>query len=218
MLPSHIITACVLANLDIGRQFGRRHEVPVGAATFTAHAEHGQVSFTLDTFVLRPADPAGDLLAWLDRKLIDPGATLAGYQLPRAAALLARLPGASWSSALRELTGRGRHEVVDLSARRERGCLLTFQEACEASRIACAPLDPTKRSAAWWANDTDGIARDLEVDGIATLRLILRRIADRTLLGRKVATAMNEHLAVWLRNTTTPAACIHRTDLGKVAG
>jgi len=218
MLPSHIITSCVLANLDIGHQFGRRHEVPVGAATFTARAEHGEVNFTLDTFVLKPADPPGDLLGWLDRKLIEPGTTLAGYQLPRAATLLARLPGGSWSSAVRELTGGGRHEVLDLSARQERGRLVTFQEACEVSRIACAPLDPAKRFAAWCANDTNGIARDLEVDGIATLRLILRRIADRTLLGRKVAAAMNAQLTVWLQDTATPAARIHRTDLGKVAG
>ena len=122
MLPSHIITSCVLANLDSAPQLKCRRTIPVGAAILTARAEHGEVGFTLDTFVVQPGDPTDSLLSWLDRQLTDPGATLAGYQLSAITTLLAQMPGASWSSALGNLAGRGGHEVVDLSASRMDGC------------------------------------------------------------------------------------------------
>lgn len=218
MLPSNVITVCSVARLDTGHLLAHQNEMPVGAATLTGRVADGGVTFTLEAFVLQPADPVGDLLSWLDHHLAEDGATIAGYQLAAALQLLTILPGAHRSPALRNLAGNGRQQVIDLSARPLGAAPLVFHDACAHAGISCAPVDPTARFAAWCSGDVDQIAYALEVDVIATWLLIMHRIALSTPLGAKVTTAMDPHLKQWLRETDSSAARFHSHSIEMIAG
>lgn len=154
------ITVVSIAKLDVGHQLGQPLAIPVGAAALTGRLDSTAAQFTLDSFVLRPSDPAGALLAWLDQRLIDERATIAGYQLAEATDLLETLPGACWSPALRSLAGAGLQPLINFSARELHGEVLSLHEACAHSRICFARVDDTQRfTAGAVATSRSSIAR-----------------------------------------------------------
>lgn len=216
MLPTPITTALSAARLDIGHRLGVDRQIPVGAAVLTAELRGAGAHFTLDSRVLQPCNPTDALLAWLDRHLTRHGATISGYRLDDAAALLARLPGAEWSPSIRAMTGCGKQYVLDLSAGIDND-RLTFQQACAQMRIFCAPADPDPRFSAWVRSDVRDIEQDAQIHAIATFRLIIRRLASINPVGRSIAAVISSHLAVWLEQADHPAAQAHVADLLSVA-
>ncbi len=112
MLPSHTIIAFVPVTLDAGHHLGRHNEVLIGGATLTVKVTGGKIGFDLDTFVLRPSEPAEDFLHWIDQKLSKDSATLALYAPDTVADLLRRLPGAEHSSGVRSLSGKCRQPII----------------------------------------------------------------------------------------------------------
>lgn len=212
MLPTPIISALSVIKLDAGHHVGIKREMPVGAAVLTASMQGPAVRFSLDSCILRPSDPTDTLLLWLDRHLMREGVTITGYQLDDAVALLDRLSGAEWSPVLRTLAGCGNQYVLDLSARID-GEPVTFQQACTQSQILCAPTDAGRRFASWMRSDVRDIQHDAQVDAIASLRLVIRRLAMLNPVARGVAGAIADCLAVWLEAADCPAAKAHVADL-----
>lgn len=203
MLPTPIITTVNVAALDVGHQLGLDRQILIGAAVLTARLQGPTAHFSLDSYILRPSDPADALLGWLDQKLTTDGATITGYRLKEAIALLDRLPGAEWSPALRALAGCGQQYLLDLSASVHEEPL-TFQEACVHSQILCARVDPNRRFADWVRSHVSEIEQDAQVDAIAAFRLVIRRLAGVNPVGRSIAAAISTHFAQWL--TATPTA------------
>lgn len=216
MLPTPIITAIHVASLDVGHHVGVERQMPVGAAVLTATLKGPRVRFTLDSLILRPSNPTDSLLLWLDRHLMRENATIAGYRLDDAVALLDRLPGAEWSPVLRAMAGCGQQYALDMSAR-SAGEPVTFQQACAHSQILYAPFDADRRFADWMRCDVRGLAHDAEVDALATFRLIIRRLADLNPIARGIVGAIADHFAVWLEQADHPAAQAHVADLLSVA-
>ena len=212
MLPTPIITTVNVAALDVGHQLGLDRQIPIGAAVLTARLQGPTIHFSLDSLVLRPSDPADALLGWLDQRLTTEGATITGYRIKDATALLDRLPGAEWSPALRALAGCGQQYLLDLSANVADGPL-TLQEACVHSQILCSPVDPNRRFADWVRSDVGRIEQDAQVDAIATFRLVIRRLASANPVGRSIAEAISSHFAEWLGEADYAATRLHVADL-----
>lgn len=139
------ITVVNNARLNVGHQLGRSLTIPIGAAVRTGQLDSAAAQFTLNSFVLGPSDRPDALLAWLDQRLIDERATIAGFQLAEATSALETLPGACWSPALRSLAGAGLQPLINLSARELHGKVLSLHEACTHSRICFAQVDDTQR-------------------------------------------------------------------------
>jgi hypothetical protein len=217
MLPPPVLTTVTIARLDIGHHLGRPRAIPIGAATLTGRVQGSGVHFHLDSFVLQPSDPAEKLLAWLDHRLAEEQVTIAGYQLSGATALLDALPGACWSSGLRSMAGVGAQPVMDLSARELRGAPLTFEQACLHAGIRCSRIEPSERFSAWCRSDTDQIEHQTQVDAIASWRLIIKRLCSLDQHGARVVAAINEHLAGWLRTSSSGAARLHASDIAATA-
>jgi len=216
MLPTPIITALHVAPLDVGNHVGIERQMPVGAAVLTATLQGPQVRFSLDSCILRPSDPTDTLLLWLDQHLMREGVTIAGYRLNDAVALLDRLPGAEWSPVLRAMAGCGQQYALDLIAR-SAGTPVTFEQACACSEILCAPADAGRRFADWIRGDVDGLEQDGQLNVIASLRLLIRRLASTNPVSRSIAAAISDHFATWLEQADHPAAQAHVADLLSVA-
>lgn len=212
MLPTPIITALSLARLDVGHRVGVDRQIPIGAAILTAELCGPLVHFTLDSCVIQPSAPADQLLSWLERHVTRAGATIAGYRLDDDAALLDRLPGAEWSPCIRALAGCGQQYALNLTASHD-GDRLSFAQACANMGILCAPADPACRFATWLRSDVGEIGRDVEVDAIATFRLVIRRFAALNPVARNIAAVLSNRLAAWLGETDHPAAQAHVADL-----
>lgn len=216
MLPTPTITALHLVPLDVGHHVGIERQMPVGAAVLTATLHGPRVHFTLDSCILRPSDPTDRLMGWLDRHVMRDDATIAGYRLDDAVALLDRLPGAEWSPVLRALAGCGQQHALDMTAR-SGGELVSFQQACACSDILCAPVDADRRFADWMRSDVRGLAHEAEVDALATFRLIIRRLAVLNPIARGIVGAIAGHFAAWLEQADHPAAQAHVADLLSIA-
>jgi hypothetical protein len=212
MLPTPIISALSVTGLDVGHHVGIEREMPVGAAVLTATMQGPGVRFSLDSCILRPSDPTDTLLLWLDRHLMREGVTITGYQLDDAVALLDRLPGAEWSPVPRTLAGCGNQYVLDLSARID-GNPVTFQQACTHSQILCATTDAGRRFASWMRSDVREIQQDVQVDAIASFRLVIRRLALLNPVARGVAGVIADGFAAWLEEADCAAAKAHVADL-----
>lgn len=152
------------------------------------------------------------MLAWLDQRLTTEGATITGYRMKDAVALLERLPGAEWSPALRALSGCGQQYLLDLSARTD-GEPLSFQQACAQTQILCAPVDADRRFAGWMRADVGEIEQDAKLDVLATFRLVIRRLAAVNPVGKFIATAISSQFAGWLEEADCAAARLHVADL-----
>lgn len=216
MLPTPIIAAIHVASLDVGHHVGVERQMPVGAAVMTATLRGSQVLFDLDSCILRPSDPTDRLMGWLDRHVMRDDATVAGYRLDDAVALLDRLPGEEWSPVLRALAGCGQQHALDMSAR-SGGEPVTFQHACACSGILCAPVDANRRFADWMRSDVRGLAHDAEINALATFRLFIRRLAVLNPIARGIVGAIADHFAAWLEQADHPAAQAHVADLLSVA-
>lgn len=212
MLPTPIITTVNLAVLDFGHRLGLNRQIPVGAAVLTSRLRGPKIDFSLDSYILRPSDPADALLAWLDQRLTTDGATITGYRLKDAIALLDRLPGAEWSPALRALAGGGQQFLLNISASAD-DAPLTLQGVCAHSQILCAPVDPKRRFAEWLRSDVSEIEQDAQVDALAAFRLVLRRLAKVNPVGHSIAAAISTHFAEWLGEADYAAARLHVADL-----
>lgn len=203
MLPTPHIITFVLMTLDTGHRSDTDSEAVIGAATLAMRIERGKASFSLSTYVLRPEEPAGDLLAWIDHQLADEQATLALYRPDRVALLLELLPGADMSPGVRSIKGQGVQPLIRMKIADHRG-FLSFRDACAFSRISCASTDNIQRHAAWGRNDIDQIVADAEIDAIAGWRMALNAIERQNGLGAELATIMRRHLAEWLFDTDHP--------------
>lgn len=212
MLSTPIITALSVARLDVGHHVGVDRQIPIGAAILTAELRGPLVYFALGSCVLQPSDPAGWLLTWLDEQLLREGATIAGYRLDDDAALLDRLPGAEWSPCIRALAGCGQQYALNLTASHD-GDRLSFAQACANMGILFAPADPACRFATWLRSDVGEIERDVEVDAIATFRLVVRRFAALNPVARNIAAVLSNRLAAWLGESDHAAAQAHVADL-----
>lgn len=213
MPPTPTITTLSVARLDIGHSLGISRQIPIGAAVLTARLTGPEVTFTLDSCVLRPSDPTDALLAWLDQHLTAPGTVVAGYQLQDAAALLRRLPGAGGSPLLQVLREGGTQRVLDLSARHLDGPALTFAQACACSGIPCANVDPGIRFAAWCRGDTDLVDHQTQIDVLAAFRLVLTRLTVSDREGQGIAEALHTRFADWLGTAPASATRLHARDL-----
>lgn len=213
MPPTPMITTLSVARLDIGHSLSISRQIPIGAAVLTARLTGPEVTFTLDSCVLRPSDPADALLAWLDRHLTAPETVVTGYQLQDAAALLRRLPGAGGAPSLQVLREGGAQRVLDLSARQLDGPALTFAQACACSCIPCAKVDPGIRFAAWCRGDTDLVDHQTQIDVLAAFRLVLRHLAALGHAGQGIAEALHTRFAAWLGTTSVSAARPHARGL-----
>ena len=216
MLPSHTIIAFVPVTLDAGHHLGLHNEVLIGGATFTVQVSGGKVGFDLDTFVLRPSEPAEDFLHWIDQKLSNDSATRALYAPDTVADLLRRLPGAEHSSGVRSLSGKGRQPLIRLLYGSPDG-FLSLAEACAHASIACAQADASDRFSAWVRCDIDKIAAEAEIDVIAVWRLTIDAIARQTGLGDELAPVLWHHLTLWLHAEDRASTRIHHRDLNPLA-
>ena len=212
MLPSPIITALSVARLDVGHRLGVDRQIPIGAAILTAELHGPDIHFALDRCVLQPSDPAEWLLTWLDEQLLREGATIAGYRLNDDAALLDHLPGAEWSPCIRALAGCGQQYALNLTASHD-DKRLTFAQACANMGILCAPVDPGHRFASWLRSDVSEIEGQVQIDAIATFRLVIRRFAALNPVGHSIAAVLSDHLSVWLGESDHAAAQAHIADL-----
>ena len=212
MLPSPIITALSVARLDVGHRLGVDRQIPIGAAILTAELHGPDIHFALDSCVLQPSDPAEWLLTWLDEQLLCDGATIAGYGLDDDVALLERLPGAKWSPCIRALAGCGQQYALNLTASHEEK-RLTFAQACANMGILYAPVDRGRRFASWLRSDISEIEGQVQVDAIATFRLVIRRFAALNPVGHSIAAVLSDHLSAWLGESDHAAAQAHVADL-----
>jgi len=212
MLPSPIITALSVARLDIGHRLGVDRQIPIGAAILTAELRGSDIHFALDSCVLQPSDPAEWLLTWLDEQLLRDGATIAGYGLDDDAALLERLPGARWSPCIRALAGCGQQYALNLTASHD-DKRLTFAQACTNMNILHAQVDRGRRFASWLRSDISEIEGQVQIDAIATFRLVIRRFAALNPVGHSIAAVLSDHLSVWLGESDQAAAQAHVADL-----
>jgi hypothetical protein len=216
MLPSHTIIAFVPVTLDAGHHLGRHNEVLIGGATLTVQVSGGKIGFDLDTFVLRPSEPADDFLHWIDQTLSNDSATLALYAPDTVADLLRRLPGAEHSSGVRSLSGKGRQPIIRLLYGGPNGHL-SLAEACAHASVAYALANATDRFSAWVRCDIDHIAAQAEIDVIAVWRLTIDAIARETGLGDELAPILRHHLTLWLHAADRASTRIHHRDLNPLA-
>ncbi|MBB4153602.1 hypothetical protein GGQ80_001504 [Sphingomonas jinjuensis] len=212
MLPSHILTALHVVELDVGRHLGIDQRIPVGVAILTAELRGTAVIFSLDSCILKPTDMAEKLLAWLGQHVIREGATITGYRLKAAITSLSSLPGGDDAPALRAMTACHRQYLLDLSAS-SAGRPASFREACEQMGIICAPAEPAKAFRDWVRGDVACIEGQARLDAIAAFRLLLQRLASINQVGRSIADAMSDQLRVWLEQADHPAARAHVADL-----
>lgn len=212
MFQTPIITVLSVAALDIGHRIGLDCQIPVGAAVLTVRVQEPAPHFSLNSCVLQPSDAANSLLIWLDQHLTTDETTITGYRLSEAASLFSRLRGTAWSPSLHALAGEGPQCVIDLSARAGED-RLNFQQACGHARIICAQTDPDRRFAAWIHSKVDDIEQSVQLDVLATFRLVLSRLAALNGLGQSVATAMGKHFSEWLQQEDCAAAQAHSADM-----
>lgn len=193
MLPSHTITAFTPVTINAGHPTASG-DIAVGAAALTVKVVAGQVSFDLSSCILRPNQPAQELLAWIDDRLSDDQATLSMYGPGRVVELLSQLPDVVYSSGFRSLTGRGNQPIIRLQ------------------------VEERRRFVAWVKGDIDQIAVDAEIDAIATWRMTVAAIERKSGLGRELATILHGHLVQWLRDTDRASTRAHERNLSPIAG
>lgn len=212
-MPSHTLCAYAFSAVDAGYLIRRRCDLIAGVAMFTCHVDNGHVHFGIEARMLQPSDPVSHLLIWLDENLPSDGTALAGYRLGDTIRRLRALPAAQLSWALRSISGRGKHRTMDLSMRDAGGRLLGFRDACAQSGVTCSATPSADRFNAWCRSDTDLIAHDLQLDVIATMRLVLQRIGGMTKLGTAIVPVIEEELLSWLPKAGFAAARIHFNEL-----
>lgn len=218
MLPHHILTAVSILMIDLGHSLDRSLPTIIGAGTFTGRIDRGAVDFALKTMVLAPSDTSASLLCWLDLALYDEHASITAYDLAEMTSALAALPDADWSPALRILSGCGHQPAIDTVLRDEDRTAISFIHATLSAGIPCAAPDPDRDFNAWISGRQAVLTDRLEIDTIASWRLAMARIADRSSLGHRVNTAIECHLADWLRRQDSPAAALHLDSLSPTAG
>jgi len=216
MLPSHTITAFTPVTINAGHPTASG-DIAVGAAALTVKVVAGQVSFDLASCILRPNQPAQELLVWIDDRLSDDQATLSMYGPGRIVELLGQLPDVVYSSGFRSLAGGGNQPIIRLQAEDKRR-FISLHKACAQAHIACASTDPAKRFVAWVNGDIDQIAVDAEIDAIATWRMTAAAIERKSGLGRELATILHRHLVQWLRDTDRASTRAHERNLSPIAG
>lgn len=217
MLPHHIITSIAFLSLDLTPLLARSLHDTVGVATFTGKVENGLVDFDLAAFVLRPGDRPESLFGWLDTQLADSRATLTGYNLAATLPVVRRLPGARWSTAMRALAARRRQPVIDIVSCKADGSPRSFRAACSRADIPSSRPSPND-FAAWLIGRSAPLACRAEIDAIAAWRLTMRRIAEQTALGERIAASIDLHLAAWLREADRPSAQAHLDSVIRTAG
>jgi len=125
---------------------------------------------------------------------------------------LDHLPGAEWSPCIRALAGCGQQYALNLTASHD-DKRLTFAQACANMGILCAPVDPGHRFASWLRSDVSEIEGQVQIDAIATFRLVIRRFAALNPVGHSIAAVLSDHLSVWLGESDHAAAQAHIADL-----
>lgn len=218
MLPHHILTAVTILRIDLGHSLSCPSPAIIGAGIFTGRVDRGEVDFTLDTLVLAPTETPSSLLCWLDLALRDEQATITAYDLDEITAVLGSLPDADWSPALRSLSGCGHQPVIDTVLRSPDRTACTFASAALSAGIPCTAPDPEVEFNAWMTGRQAVLTGRLATDTIASWRLAMALIADRSSLGRRVNAAIERHLADWLRRDGSPAAILHLGSLIRAAG
>jgi hypothetical protein len=218
VLPHHILTAVTILDIDLGHHLGRPLPTIIGAGAFTGRVDRGAVDFTLDTFVLAPTDTSSSLLSWLDLALYDEHATVTGYDLGKVTAALDALPDAGWSSALRQLSRYGHRRLIDTVLRGPDHQALEFVDAALSAGIPTTVPDSDLTFNAWMTGRQAVLAGRLATDAIASWRLTMSLIADRSSLGHRVNAAIERHLIDWLHRQGTPAAALHLDSLARTGG
>ncbi len=218
MLPHHILTAVSILTIDVDHTLSRYKPAVIGAGTFTARVRNGAVEFTMDSFVLTPSDTSSTLLCWLDRMLQDEHATITGYDLAEITSGLTTLPDVDCSVALR-LLGRCRHQpVIDTVLRNADGTAIPFTHAALAAGIPCTESHADHDFSVWMKRRHTALTARLGINTIASWRLAMAHIANRGSLGQRVNTAIERHLADWLRRQNNPAAVLHFEGLTPAVG
>ncbi len=218
VLPHHILTAVTILRIDLGHYLGRPLPTIIGAGAFTGRVDRGAVDFTLDTVVLAPTDTSSNLLSWLDLVLYDKHATVTGYDLGKVTAALDALPDAGWSSALRLLSRYGHRRVIDSVLRGSDHQALEFVDAALSAGIPTTVPDSDLTFNAWMTGRKTVLVERLATDAIASWRLTMSLIADRSSLGHRVNAAIELHLIDWLQRQGTPAAALHLNSLARTRG
>jgi hypothetical protein len=209
-MPSHTVTALAVSTVDQTCHLDRAATaMAVGLCLFSCHAVDRVVRFAMRSSVTGPCDFPGDLLGWLDQHLPEEG-VLTGYRVADdMLPVLERLPGAAGSHVLAILTGDVPRLVIDLAGVAPDGRTSSLADACRDLAIPVSSRDAADRFVDWSFGRTQALHDALQVDAIATLRLCLRRIRDRTALGREVDAVLMPALRRWLRASDLPAARMH---------
>jgi hypothetical protein len=218
MLPHHILTAVTILRIDLGHQLGRPMPAIVGAGVFTGRVDRGEVEFTLDTIVLTPIDTSSNLFRWLDLALQSEQATITGYDLNEITVALGASPDADWSTAMRALSGCGPQPVIDTVLHGPDHTTICFANATLSAGIPCATPNSDATFNAWMTGRQAMLSDCLAIDAIASWRLAMTRIADRSALGHRVNAAIERHLADWLRQHRSAAAAPHLESLARNPG
>ncbi|MCT8004025.1 hypothetical protein NZL82_19350 [Sphingomonas sanguinis] len=79
--------------------------------------------------------------------------------------------------------------------------------------ILHAQVDRGRRFASWLRSDISEIEGQVQIDAIATFRLVIRRFAALNPVGHSIAAVLSDHLSVWLGESDHPAAQAHVADL-----
>ena len=216
MLPSHTITAFTPVTINAGHST-TGGDIAVGAAALTVKVIAGKVSFDLASFILRPHQPAQELVAWIDERIGDDQATLSAYWPTRVVKALSQLPDAAYSSGIRNLAGKGDQPIIRLQVQDETG-LISLQKACAYAEIVCGSTPAAGRFAAWVRGDMDQIIVDAEIDAIATWRMTVAAIERKSRLGRELARVLHRHLVHWLCDTDRASTRAHERNLSPIAG
>lgn len=217
MLPHHIVTAVHFLTLNLTHRLPMPLPRVIGVSLFTGRVDTGQIRFALDSFVPSPADPPAMLLSWLEQYLHD-RATLAGYRLGDAAALLRKMPGARRSPVLRALAGQNDQPIIDMVALRGDGRPLPFASACAQAGLPCSAASAADDFTGWMTGRRAALVHQLEVDVLASWRMAMHRLARQAALGSRVTASIDAHLATWLRQVDFPAGAIHLESLARTTG
>ena len=156
-------------------------------------------------------DHPSALLSWLERHLPLTG-VIAGYALDEEILpALARLPGSAMSPAMAMLAGTRPRVVINLRGIHEDGEMASLNHACAAIGAPASCRDAHDRFIDWAWSRVTPVMHALQIDVIATMKLVLRQIAARTALGYEIEARLRPALEVWLAASDLPAAQIHRT-------
>jgi hypothetical protein len=127
------------------------------------------------------------------------------------------MPGAQWSTAMRALAAHRHQPVIDIVSCEADGTPLPSKSACTEADIPSS-LPSSDDFAAWLMGRTELLACSAEIDAIAAWRLTMRRIAQQTSLGERVAASIDMHLAAWLREADRPSTQAHLGSVIRTAG